>query len=412
VTTGSGRHPKVFIAYGQDSQAHKDAVRTLADLLRSYGVDAEIDQYAEEERQDWNKWAHRHFVASDFVIVVASPRMKAFGDGTAPADQNRGVQAEMTVIRDFRQRDRPTWTKKIPPVVLPGGTIDEFPDFVGPYALSHYRVEDLTLDGIDTLLRIITSQPRVMRPPLGELPKLPPHPAPNVHKALPAEPVWRVLPAPVPVMWRTEIMTANNQWLPGWSATVELHLAPVDDAARLPAGRLRTIGDQLPSVIREHGLAPETEGVQKSLAKDVAQASHYDSRASRGAGLAVLRNGERSAWWTLPNATIGNVLIRDDAIADVAAMLRILVGLDGMLPEQFAPAIGIEPTSLVRIGERSDLTSNSASMSMSNTKNIRIDAEESLTIGELSRSATAVGEEMVERIIAGSPILTRIRSTR
>jgi hypothetical protein len=114
VNTVPGRHPKVFIAYAQDSQAHKDAVRSLADLLRSYGVDAEIDQYAEEERQDWNEWAHHHFTASDFIIIVASPRMKAFGDGTAPADQNRGVQAEMTVIRDFLQRDRPTWDEEDP----------------------------------------------------------------------------------------------------------------------------------------------------------------------------------------------------------------------------------------------------------------------------------------------------------
>src|SRR5262249_12983848 len=82
---------------------------------------------------------------------------------------------------------------------------------------------------------------------------------------------------------------------------------------------------------------------------------------------------------------------------------HILVGLGDMLPEQLAPAIGLEPTSLVRIGQRSDLTSNSAPMSMSNTNHIRIDAEESLTIKELSRFGTAVAEEMVERLIAGFP---------
>lgn len=406
VNTVPQGHPKVFIAYAQDSQAHKDAVRGFADLLRSYGVDAEIDQYAEEERQDWNEWAHRHFTASNFVIIVASPRMGAFGDGTAPVDQNRGVQAEMTVIRDLLQRDRPTWIKKILPVVLPGGTVDGLPDFVGPYALSHYRVEELTLDGIDTLLRIITSQPRVVRPPLGKLPELPPHPAPALREAesaTPAEPVWHVLPAPAPVIWRTDVMAMHNQWRPEWSATVELHLAPVDDTARLPAGRLRTIGDRLPSVIREHGLAPETEGVQRDLSEDVVQVSQYDPRASTGAGLAVLRNGQRSAWRTLPKATVGRVLVREDAVADIAAMLRILVGLGNVLPEQLAPAIGIEPTSLVRIGQHSDLTSNSATMPMANTNHIRIDAEESLTIAELSRFGTTVAEEMVERLIARFP---------
>lgn len=48
------RQPKVFIAYAPDSQGHRDAVRKLADLLRSCGVDAEIDQYAEDQRRDWN----------------------------------------------------------------------------------------------------------------------------------------------------------------------------------------------------------------------------------------------------------------------------------------------------------------------------------------------------------------------
>jgi len=171
-----GGPPKVFIAYAQDSQAHKDDVRGLADLLRSYGVDAEIDQYAEEVRQDWNAWANKHFKESDFILIVASPKMRVFGDGNAPANQNRGVQAEMTVIRDFLQRDRTAWTKKILPVVLPGGTLDGLPDFLGPYSLSHYRVQDLTSEGAEGLLRVITGQPRVVRPPLGPLPQLPPLP--------------------------------------------------------------------------------------------------------------------------------------------------------------------------------------------------------------------------------------------
>lgn len=52
------------------------------------------------------------------------------------------------------------------------------------------------------------------------------------------------------------------------------------------------------------------------------------------------------------------MLIRDDPIADVAAILRIPVELDDVLPEQFAPASAIEPTDLVCIGQRSGLTSN------------------------------------------------------
>src|SRR6266540_3011731 len=189
-----GRPPKVFVAYAQDSQAHKDDVRRLADLLRSCGVDAEIDQYAEEERQDWNAWADKHFKESDFIIIVASPKMGAFGDGNVPADQNRGIQAEMTVIRDLLHCDRAAWTRKILPVVLPGGTLEGLPDFLGPYSLSHYRVQDLTPDGVDDLLRVISAQPRVVRPPLGQVPPLPPLPRIVVERAVPAELEWQVLP--------------------------------------------------------------------------------------------------------------------------------------------------------------------------------------------------------------------------
>lgn len=400
ITPDVGRPPKVFVAYAQDSQAHKDDIRGLADLLRSCGVDAEIDQYAEEERHDWNAWADKHLRESDFIVIVGSPKMGAVGDGNAPADQNRGVQAEMTVIRDFLQRDRAAWTKKILPVVLPGGTLDGLPDFLGPYSLSHYRVQDLTPAGIACLLRVITGQPSVVRPPLGQMPPLPPV---AVERAAPAVPTWRVLPEPVPVMWRTAIMTTGNCWVPEWSATLEVHLVPLDGTARLPANRLRSIGGRFATVMRECGLVPTTEALQESRAVDVVQVSYYDSRTGVGAGLAVLRNGQRSAWRTLPHGCIGSVLIRDDAVATISTLVEVLLGLDDALPERFAPTVGIDPTTLVRIGERSDLTRNSASLPMAGTSGIRIGAEESLTVVELSRLTTAVAEEMVERVIAAFP---------
>lgn len=394
---------KVFIAYAQDSQAHKNDVRQLADLLRAEGgVDAEIDQYAEDERQDWNAWAVRHFRESDFIAVVASPMMGAFGDGNAPADRNRGVQAEMTVIRDLLHRDRATWTKKILPIVLPGGTVEGLPDFLGPYSVSHYPVRDLTPDGIEDLLRIITGQPKVVRPDLGQVPRLSPLPSP-AEAATSAEPDWQVLPQPVPVLWRAEIMTAGNQWLSDWSSALEVHLVPVDGTARLPASRLRAIGGRLANVMRERGLVPSTEALQEGLTEDLVRVSYYDSHAGVGAGIATLRNGQRSAWQTLPRAQIGSVLIRDEAVATISTFIEILLGLDHALPERFVPTAGIEPVSLVRAGERGDLTSNSASVPMTTARHIRTDAEETLTTDELSRLGHLVAKELTERIVAAFP---------
>jgi hypothetical protein len=81
----------------------------------------------------------------------------------------------------------------------------------------------------------------------------------------------------------------------------------------------------------------------------------------------------------------------------------VLLGLDGALPERFAPTVGIDPVTLARIGEQGDLTSNSGTVPMGGTSSLHLDAEESLTVGELSRLTSAVAEELVERLIAAFP---------
>ncbi|GAB1512559.1 SAV_2336 N-terminal domain-related protein [Actinophytocola sp. KF-1] len=152
------RPAKVFIAYAHDSQAHKDDVRRLADLLRMNGVDAQIDQYAEEDRQDWTRWTYRQILESDFIIVVASPIMKAADDGTSPADKNPSVRSQMVLLRNHIQQET---RRNILPVVLPGGTRDELPMFVFPHTATTYFVHDFTIEGIDELIRVIANQPGV-----------------------------------------------------------------------------------------------------------------------------------------------------------------------------------------------------------------------------------------------------------
>src|SRR6266508_4235527 len=95
--------------------------------------------------------------------------------------------------------------------------------------------------------------------------------------------------------------------------------------------------------------------------------------------------------------------IRGGLVTGVQTCALPIFGLDDALPERFAPTVGVNPTTLVRIGERSDLTSNSASLPMAGTSGIRIDAEESLTVAELSQCTTPVAEELVERVITAFP---------
>jgi hypothetical protein len=167
---------RVFISYAHDSAAHIVAVTRLWDLLRTCGIDAKLDRPAEERRQDWPLWMLAQLRESRFVIVVASPAYRRRAEGRAEPGDGRGVQFEAALIREEIYRDPAASLGKFLPVLLPDGSIEDIPAFLGPFSTSHYRVDDLTRAGIDGLLRVLTAQPLYPERPLGPVPVLPPAP--------------------------------------------------------------------------------------------------------------------------------------------------------------------------------------------------------------------------------------------
>lgn len=159
--------PRVFISYAQESEAHKEQVRKFGTLLRKLGIDAHMDQWHAHERRDWSQWAIEQLDTADFVIAVASPAFRNRADGTAPSHEGRGAQFEGAILRNRMTQDRTTWTRRILPVVLPGDTVDDIPEFLSPYSATHYVIEDLTPDGILKLRRTLLRQSAHPLPPLG-----------------------------------------------------------------------------------------------------------------------------------------------------------------------------------------------------------------------------------------------------
>jgi hypothetical protein len=81
------------------------------------------------------------------------------------------------MLRNKMTEDRNLWTAKILPVVLPGNTINDIPEFLMPYSATHYFIEHLTPDGIAELRRALTRENRYPTPPLAtSRPPLPPDP--------------------------------------------------------------------------------------------------------------------------------------------------------------------------------------------------------------------------------------------
>jgi hypothetical protein len=62
---------------------------------------------------------------------------------------------------------------KILPIVLPGRSAADIPDWLGPRGGTHYTVTDFTIAGAESLLRYLTGQPDQDDIPLGTVPVLP-----------------------------------------------------------------------------------------------------------------------------------------------------------------------------------------------------------------------------------------------
>jgi hypothetical protein len=168
--------PRVFISYAHDDQRHVDAVRAFGEFLLQSGIDAHMDRWDLDFRRDWYQWATEQITTADFVVVVASPICRMVGNGEIENTQRRGLQSEMSLLRELLHADRAAWLRRLLPVVLPGGAVSDIPLFLQPQTADHYLVADFTVAGAEDLLRVITGQTPYLRPALGARVNLPPAP--------------------------------------------------------------------------------------------------------------------------------------------------------------------------------------------------------------------------------------------
>lgn len=390
-------HPKVFISYIHDSPEHCESVREFATFLRSgQGIDAVLDQWVTERRQDWQAWAMRNILESDFVIVVASEGYRRVGDGFGPNDRNLGGQAEAATLRDLLQGNREDWTRKLLPVVLPGHRIEEIPQFLQPRAADHYIIESFTPEGTDELLRHLTRQPRHLLPPLGKPPVLPPLSGTTAPDRAP-DPTRPVGAGKFPVVWRADLLRDGHQ---PQSPLVELALVPAEPVARHGVRDLERVRDELAASGRARQLFSPAQSVSVGSSAEAAWAVSTEWRSGEG-GIAVLRGGQRTCWFALPKGAIGWLLDRDDLALQLADRLDLLLRIDLPHPAKFAPAIALDPVSLTRLGTPAEASATRAPLPLGVPERIRVDADDVYTSAELARSPHGVAEELTARLVAG-----------
>ena len=168
---------RVFISYSWDSVDHTGRVLELADALRGRGIDVILDQYVHPEPEEgWPRWMDRNLDEAKFVVMVCTETYRRRVMGLEEPGKGFGVRWEGSLIYNRIYNDKPSGSRFIPILLLPGSEPAHIPNPVQGH--SHYRITtfDLTDPGFEALYRHLTGQAPTPPPDLGKITTLPPRP--------------------------------------------------------------------------------------------------------------------------------------------------------------------------------------------------------------------------------------------
>ncbi len=160
---------RVFISYSHDSPEHVQRVLDLSNRLHSHGVDCKLDQYEVSPSEGWPAWMNAQIQAAQFVLVVCTEVYARRVAGDEELGRGLGARWEGVIITQalYESGGR---NDKFLPLIFDTGDVRFVPTFLQPF--TRYDVSQPS--GYETLYRHLTSQPRVVKPPLGEIQVLPP----------------------------------------------------------------------------------------------------------------------------------------------------------------------------------------------------------------------------------------------
>jgi hypothetical protein len=177
---GSRTRHTVFVSWShsergwndREKAARRDLVDGFVGLLRGLGVDADVDLYHSHEAVDWTRWGPKCVAAAERVLVIVTPSWRAAWEGTADPCVGTGAAAEADALKSLYERNRDDFNERVRLVFLPGASSLDVPQ--GLHRLKRFEIATVDDAGVSDLLRDLTDQAQYPRPPLGEVPRLPP----------------------------------------------------------------------------------------------------------------------------------------------------------------------------------------------------------------------------------------------
>jgi len=161
-------HPyRVFISYSHDNREHKLSVLELANKLRQDGIDAQIDRYALFPAAGWPRWMCEQIERAGTIIVVCSSAYRERFEGTDTSHRGLGAKSEGLIITQSLYEEMGSNQKRFIPVLFRGNHPEDVPLELRPFTRFWLP------DQYDDLYRVLTDQPEVQRPALGQMRRLP-----------------------------------------------------------------------------------------------------------------------------------------------------------------------------------------------------------------------------------------------
>ena len=155
---------KVFISYAWEDKGFAAKVRQLADDLRTWGVDAWIDQYMGEmgPAEGWPAWMDKIIREASTVLMVCSPKYLCRVKKEEKPGTGLGATWEGHLIYQHLY-DAQTVSDKFRAVLFEEDHSACIPTPVKTF--THFKMYQA--EGFEELYRALTGQHRVVAPPLG-----------------------------------------------------------------------------------------------------------------------------------------------------------------------------------------------------------------------------------------------------
>jgi hypothetical protein len=199
------RNPTALLSWAHRSpnwdderaKAWEEEVVQFVRELRTRGIDVDLDLHHSAERGvDWTRFGPRAVMDKDWVIVALSPGWRERWEARNDPATGAGVAAEADALLSiYYGEGQDTFRERLVLAILPS-MIGQDVVPTGLHGVHRFEITEISLGGTETLLRLLTNQPRHPAEPLGAIPDLPPAPVPT--SAAPATPAEVSIGARVP----------------------------------------------------------------------------------------------------------------------------------------------------------------------------------------------------------------------